>query len=74
MSKKYMVLPNVDFNKIRLISIPVDYQEQEAFRKVTGLIARIEEQNSDYSWEDIAIGLEEFGFEPVDFLLGPTIE
>lgn len=74
MSEKFMVLPSSDFNKVRLVSIPDDYEGHEAFRKVTGLIAKVEENNPDYSWEDIACELEECGFEQIDFLLGPVVD
>ncbi|MDX1698563.1 MAG: hypothetical protein R3308_09770, partial [Thiohalobacterales bacterium] len=41
---------------------------------VTGLIARVEEDNPDYGWEDIAGMLEDHGFEPVEFILGPALD
>jgi hypothetical protein len=34
----------------------------------------VEEQNPDYGWEDIAPALEDHGFEPVEFILGPALD
>jgi len=74
MSTKLMILPSSEFNKVRLISIPDDYEYHEAFRKVTGLIAKAEEDNPDYNWQDIANELEDYGFYQKDFQLGPVLD
>jgi len=74
MDNKLMVLPSRDPKAIRLVRIPTDFEEHEVFRRVVGLIAEVEEQNPDYSWEDIAAMLEDHGFEPVDFILGPELD
>jgi hypothetical protein len=68
-----MILPARKTTDIRLIKIPDDLEEREAYRYVTGLIAKIEE-NSDYAWDDVLSLLEERGFEAVDFLLGPSLD
>jgi len=68
-----MVLPSKDSEKIRVISIPSDYEEHEAYRHVTGVIASIEEQIPDYDWDDILESLEEHGFTEVKFNLGPEL-
>jgi hypothetical protein len=73
MSDNLMVLPANEAANIRLIQIPDDFEQHEAFRYVTGLIAKAEE-NSDYTWDDILDLLEERGFESVDFVLGPTLD
>ena len=73
MSKNLMVLPAGTHAKIRLISVPDDLEEHEAFRYVTGLIAEIEE-HSEYDWDDILELLEDRGFEPVEFMLGPALD
>ena len=73
MSDNLMVLPANEAANIRLIQIPDDFEQHEAFRYVTGLIAKAEE-NSDYSWDDILDLLEERGFESVDFVLGPSLD
>ena len=70
---KLMVLPAKDPKSIRLVQIPEDFQEQEVFRHVTGLIAKVEEEDPAYSWDDIAAVLEDRGFEIVDFILGPEL-
>jgi NACalpha-BTF3-like transcription factor len=73
MSSKLMVLPSKEFGQIRLVQIPDDVAEQEAFQHATGVIASVEEQ-SGYSLEDIVDALEEHGFNLVDYLLGPELD
>jgi hypothetical protein len=68
-----MILPANDSSNIRLIQIPDDFEQHEAYRYVTGLIAQAEE-DPDYSWDDILDLLEERGFESVDFVLGPILD
>jgi hypothetical protein len=74
MANKLMVLPAHDYNTIRLVRIPDDFEEHEVFRHVTGLVAQVEEQNPDYSWEEVEAVLEDHGFEIVDFILGPALD
>lgn len=74
MSERYMILPARDPENIRLLRIPDDTQPQETYRLVTGLIAGVEQANSDYTWEDIADVLEEHGFEPLEFIRGPELD
>ena len=69
-----MILPACDKTKILLVRIPPDYPAKEAYRHVTGLIAQVEEQDPDYSWEDVLAVLEDQGFEAVDFQLGPSLD
>lgn len=69
-----MILPAADKSKIRLVRIPPDFQDQEVYRYVTGLIAQVEERDPDYSWEDVLAMLEDRGFEPVEFQLGPSLD
>ena len=69
MHARLMILPASDSTAIRLVR-----EQHEAFRHVTGLIASVEEQKPDYDWEDIAPTLEDHGFEPVDFILGPALD
>ncbi|MCK5003282.1 MAG: hypothetical protein KAS57_09665 [Gammaproteobacteria bacterium] len=73
MSNDLMILPASKHEGIRLIQIPDDLEEREAYRYVTGLIAKVEE-DSEYTWEDIQDLLEERGFEAVDFVLGPMLD
>jgi len=68
-----MILPATEHENIRLIRIPDDFEEHEAYRYVTGLIAKAEEE-SDYDWDDILDLLEERGFEAVDFIIGPSLD
>ena len=67
-----MILPASKPENIRLIQIPYDYERQEAYRHVTGLIAKAEE-DPECTWEDILDLLEERGFEAVEFVLGPSL-
>lgn len=71
MKSKLMILPATVADAIQLLRVPDDFEEQEAYRYVTGVIARVEEDDPDYGWDDIAIELEACGFETVDFILGP---
>ncbi len=73
MSNNLMILPAGKPENIRLIQIPDDFEEHEAYRYVTGLIAKAEE-DSDYTWDDILELLEERGFEAIDFVLGPSVD
>ncbi len=72
MSAKVMVLPSKQFSRIRLLSVPEDMAEQEAFQHATGIIARVEEQ-SGYSLEDIEDALDEHGFQLKQYVLGPEV-
>lgn len=69
-----MILPAQDKSKIRLVRIPPDFQQQEVYRHVTGLIAQVEEQDPDCSWEDVLTMLEDHGFESMPFQLGPSLD
>lgn len=71
LNKKYMLLPARRPEDIKLLLIPDDYEEHEAFRTVTGLIAEIEEKYPDSDWEELADTLEDHGFIPQEFILGP---
>lgn len=73
MNDNLMILPASDPAKIRLIQIPEDFEQHEAFRYVTGLIAKVEEQ-PEYALDDILDLLEERGFETVEFVLGPSLD
>jgi hypothetical protein len=73
MNSNLMILPANRITNIRLIQIPDDIVGHEAYRYVTGLIAKVEE-NPEYSWDDVLDLLEERGFEAVDFVLGPSLD
>ena len=73
MSNNLMILPANKHTDIRLIQIPEDIEEHEAYRYVTGLIAKVEE-GAEYNWDDILDLLEERGFEAVEFVLGPSLD
>ena len=71
---KLMVLPAKDVKEIRVVQIPDDLEEHEAYRHVVGLIAQVEEHDADYCWDDIVAVLEDHQFHPVDFILGPHLD
>ena len=73
MNNELMILPANEPQNIRLIRIPDDFEQHEAYRYVTGLIAKAEE-DSDYTWDDVLDLLEERGFESIDFILGPPLD
>ena len=73
MNNNLMVLPAKDSKNIRLLRIPDDFEEHEAYRYVTGLIAQAEE-SSNYTWDDISDLLEQKGFESIEFTLGPLLD
>lgn len=73
MNNNLMVLPAKNPKDIRLLNIPEDFEEHEAYRYVTGIIAKVEE-DSDYSWDDVLDLLEQKGFEQAAFILGPTLD
>ena len=74
MTEKLMILSATDPREIRLVRVPDDYEEHEAYRHVTGMIAAIEEADPDYGWDDIEAALGDEGFESVDFILGPALD
>ncbi len=73
MDTKLMILPARNSKAIRLVRIPADFEAQEVFRRVVGLISEVEEQTPDHNWDDIAGILEDNGFELIDFILGPEL-
>lgn len=72
MSTQLMVLPARNFGKIRVVSVPEDYEAHEAYRHLTGIISALEERG-DSNWDDLAEALEAEGFVPLGFILGPEI-
>ncbi|MEJ2345052.1 MAG: hypothetical protein P8076_09380 [Gammaproteobacteria bacterium] len=73
MDLRLMILPARDFDQIRLVRIPDDVGERDALRHATALIASVQEQDPDCNWDDIASVLDDHGFTPVEFQLGPAI-
>jgi hypothetical protein len=74
MTPKMMILPASRADAIRLVRVPDDFEIQEAYRRVTGLIAAVEESVPGYDWDDIQAALEDQGFEPLEFILGPSLD
>jgi len=69
-----MLLPARNVENIRLVKIPDDFDQRDALRHATSLIASVEEDNAEYTWEDIAPILEDHGFVPVEFMVGPDLD
>jgi len=74
MNELLMILPSHDPEKIRVVRVPEDYEDHEAYRHVTGLIARIEEADPGCDLEDILEVLADHGFTPIPFVMGPEID
>jgi hypothetical protein len=74
MNESMMILSARDPEDIRLVRIPADYEPHEAYRRVTALIASVEEDNPDFDWSDIEAVLDDNGFSSVDFILGPALD
>lgn len=74
MSTNVMILPAADPKAIRLVQIPQDMEEHEAFRSATGVIAEAQQGGSGTDWDSIADALEDHGFEVLDFVLGPELD
>ena len=73
MPSRLMILPSKIFEQIRVVSVPDDFEEHEVYRHITGIIATVQEENPDCRWEDVAEVLEDYGFSPVDCILGPEL-
>lgn len=73
MASRLMILPSKVFERIRVVSVPEDFEEHEVYRAITGIIARVQEQGEECTWDDLAEVLEDQGFSPVDCLLGPEL-
>jgi virulence-associated protein VapD len=74
MTARFMLLPARNVENIRLVKIPDDFDQRDALRHATSLIASVEEDNAEYTWEDIAPILEDHGFVPVEFMVGPDLD
>ncbi len=74
MSVRYMILPAADLRDLRLLQIPLDFEQHEAYRRVTTLLAAVQEADPQCSWEDMAQVLESQGFTPLAFMLGPLLD
>jgi len=74
MNTRYMLLPAKDPAKARLLRMPEDMEEHEAFRCVTGVIGEVQDAAADWEWEDVLDALEINGFTSVDFILGPELD
>lgn len=74
MAEHFMVLPSKDVGRIRLVTVPEDMSPHEAYRSVTGLIAKIERTGKDRWVEDVLDLLEDHGFRGLEFTLGPPLD
>jgi len=73
MTARLMLLPAKKIEAMKIVRIPDDFDKRDAVKHATSLIGSIEEESSDYEWEDIAALLEDHGFEILDFLIGPDL-
>ena len=74
MHKNLMVLPSKDFSSIKIVTIPEDMDQHEAFRNATGLIASFQENSANRSYDELEDMLEEKGFSCVEYILGPELD
>jgi len=74
MSPRLMLLPAKKAEEMKIVSVPDDFDIRDAHRHATALIASVEEDDPDYDWDDIAIVLEEHGFEVQEFMFGPDLD
>lgn len=73
MGKKLILLPGADSRSCRILRMPEDMDDQEAFRNVTGIIAGLEEQGPGVTPDELDDALEDNGFETLDYIIGPEI-
>lgn len=73
MPSRIMVLPSKIFDHIRIVELPEDFDEHEVYRHITGIIAGVQEDNPDCTWEQVADALEDHGITPMDVILGPEL-
>ena len=70
---KLMVFPSIKHDQIKLMKVPDDFEEHEAYRCATSVISELQESNKDCTWEDVEDVLEENGFVTVEHVLGPEL-
>ena len=73
MGDKLILLPGADNKSCRILRMPEDMDDHEAFRNVTGIIAGLEERDGVVNPEDLDDALEDHGFVSVDYIVGPGI-
>lgn len=74
MSGRVMLLQSeVDSSHCHVVSIPDPVDEKEAVGRVKALLAQVQAENPDFSWEqDVAPLLTANGFAPLPQVLGPV--
>lgn len=70
---RIMVLPSRHPEQLRVVSIPEDIEAHDAYRHATGIIAAVQEENSDCTWEDLQEALEAHNFRVLEHVLGPEL-
>lgn len=71
---KMMILPANDINAIKLVEVPDDFEEHEAFRHVVGILANLQPSDGSDVGEEIEAALEDHQFRPIEFILGPRLD
>ena len=67
-----MLLPGKTPAESRVLRLPHDLDEQEAYRQVTAIVAGLRAARHDHSMEDVLEALAEHGFTPVELVVGPA--
>ena len=74
MLPRIMLLPSRSPRHNLLVRVPEDMEEHEAYRYATGLIADVEEASVEKARDEIIETLEDHGFKPLEYLLGPSLD
>ena len=74
MPGRLMVLPSNDPDRVRLVTVPQDMSDHEAYRYVTGLVSEVPREGEGDWIERVLDVLEDHGFESVAFVPGPPLD
>ncbi len=75
MEDRFILLPGQRPEETRLLRIPADYSDLDAYRRVTAIIARCQTDATEGgSIAPCLEALADDGFEEVDVVIGPHLE
>lgn len=73
MSETFMLLPGRTPAESRVVRLPHDLDEREAYRRVAGFLRALKETDPEHAAEDALEALAEHGFSPVELVVGPAL-
>ncbi len=73
MQDKFILLPAVHADQARLLKIPQEISEMDAYRRVTSLIAAHQERTAQPAIQDMIDSLADEGFVEVPLIIGPHL-